>query len=151
MGLFSNISNAQYSEGGNYLKDGVFRLEIKKTILKKTRKGPMGFIVECGILESTNPAHIVGSEATWMVTDDKEPFLGNVKQFIATALEVEMAEINEEVAELIVGDEQPLKGKIVRASGINILTRKNTNFTKIKFIKDSAGAAGAAQAHADNK
>lgn len=151
MGLFSNISQAQFSEGGNYLKEGVFRLEVMKVILKKTRKGPMGFIAELRIVQSSNKLHEIGSDVTWMTLDSQEPFLGNVKQFIASVSDVEMNTVDEAAAEFVVDEAQPLKGLFVRASAVNITTQKGKAFTKVKFIPDSVGDAGADQAHSENK
>lgn len=152
MGLFSNIANAQYSEGGNYLKEGVFRLEILKVVLKKTRKGVDSYIVEFKVHESDNPAHRPGSEVTWLVGFDKEPAMGNVKQFIATACgTTDLSGVDEATAELTVSAEQPLTGKFVRASAVNITTKAGRPFTKVKFMLDSLSVAEMAAAHAANK
>lgn len=149
MGLFSKISEATYSEGGNYLQEGVFRLETLKIVSKMTRKGQSAFIAEFKVLESDNPKHRIGSQVTWMVTLDKEPALGNIKQFIATACgSDDLDQVDEATAELVCSDKQPLTGKVVRASGVNITTKAGRPFTKIKFILDQDGAPAAATVHA---
>lgn len=152
MGLFSKISEAKVSEGGNYLTAGVYRLEITKVITKLLRSNKHAFIVEFRVMESDNPKHRVGADVTWMVTFDKEPALGNIKQFIATACgSTDLDAVDEATAELVCVEEgenaQPLKGKFVRASAVDILTRRNTPFTRVKFILDSEGSANAAAAH----
>lgn len=150
MGMFSGISEAKYSEGGNYIKPGVFRLKVSKCIGKKLRTNKQAFIVEFNVIESDNAEHRVGSEVTWMVTMDKEPALGNIRQFIAAVMEVDIEEVNEEVAELVVGEDNPLASKIVRASAVNITTKAGKPFTKVKFLSDSIGDAGMKKAHAEN-
>lgn len=152
MGLFSKIADASFSEGGNYLKEGVFRLEITKVISKKLRTGKDAYIVEFRVHESDNTAHRVGSEATWMVTLDKEPALGNIRQFIATACgTTDLSGVDEATTELTVSAEQPLSGKFVRASGVNITTKAGRPFTKFKFMIDGTSVAEMAAAHAANK
>jgi hypothetical protein len=159
MGVFGKIGEAKYSEGGVYLKPGVFRLEIQKVKFQKTRKGQEAFLVEFLVLDSTNPEHPKGSAVTWMVTMDKEPAMGNVKQFIATAfhdklielkipVEGHMDAIDEATAELVISDQQPLTGKVVRASANNITTKAGRPFTKVKFLADAAGHDAAASSFA---
>jgi hypothetical protein len=143
MGIFGNISSATYSDGGVYLLPGVYRLKIKSCIYKKTRKGQDAFIVEFEVVESTNTERLPGSTCSWMVTMDKEPALGNIKQFIAEAVEQAMEAINEQIAEAVVAAQNPLAGRFVRCSAVNIKTKANRDFTKVKFIRDSAGKAAA--------
>lgn len=143
MGVFGGIKEAKFSEGGIYVLPGVYRVQITACKQIKTRTGKQAFIVECKILESTNPERLPGSQVTWMVTLDKEPALGNIKQFLAIALECGEDQITEEVCEFAVNEQaNPLKDRIVRCSAINIQTKANRPFTKCKFFGD-ADKAGA--------
>lgn len=149
MGVFGNIGNAKYSEGGVYLGPGVFRLEIVAVKVFKTRKGQQAFCAEFIVHESSNKDHQPGSTCSWMVTLDKEPAMGNIKQFIAAVYETDMDEVTEAVADMVTDEEKnPTKGMFVRASANQIKTRKGGDFTKVKFIFDSAGTAGATKQHA---
>jgi hypothetical protein len=143
MGLYSKIRESKYSEGGNYLQVGVFRLQINEVKSMRTRKGADAFLSVFKVLESTNTAHAVGSEVTWMVTLDKEPAMGNIKQFLASVFDVDMDDVDEAAAELAVGPQQPAKSRVVRASATNITTKAGRPFTKVKFFpdKDAHGAA----------
>jgi hypothetical protein len=143
MGIFGKIGEAQYSDGGVYLLPGVYRLEIKSCVYKRTRKGQDAFIVEFKIMESTNQERLPGSTCSWMVTMDKEPALGNIKQFIAETVEQDMAAINEQIAEAVVSAQNPLGGRFVRASAVNIKTKAGRDFTKVKYLRDSAGSKAA--------
>lgn len=147
MGVFGGIAGAKYSEGGVYLKPGVFRLEILAVKYIKTAPhsgSKDAFVVEFKVIESSNPDLLPGSLPSWMVTLDKAPALGNIKQFLTTAVEDATDEaITEAAVEYVVSPAQPLKGVIVRASAVNIKTKANRDFTKVKFVKDSAGAEGA--------
>jgi len=143
MGIFGKIGEATYSDGGVYLKAGVYRLELLSVISKRTRKGQDAFIAEFKVLDSTNPERLPGSVCSWMVTLDKEPALGNIKQFISEVMGCDMAQVNEQIAERVVASDNPLKSKIVRACAVDIKTKAGRDFTKVKFIRDSAGAAAA--------
>ena len=149
MGIFGNIKDAKYSDGGVYLKKGVFRLEILKVLYKKTRQGKDAFIAEFKVLESTNTELLSGCVCSWMVTLDKEPALGNIKQFLAEALAVNMEQITEQIVEAVIDEaKNPLAGKFVRAAAVDIMTKAGRPFTKVKFIRDAAGAAAAQEEHA---
>jgi len=143
MGLFGKINEAKYSEGGNYLKPGVYRLEIEAVKSLQTRTKKDAFVAEFKILESNNVDCAVGSLVSWMVTLDKEPALGNIKQFAQSVLAVTEDKITEEVIEFMVSETNPCKGKMVRACAVNIMTKANRPFTKVKFIVDGEGAAAA--------
>ena len=157
MGLYGKISEAKYSDGGVYLKKGVFRLEILKVLHKTTRQNKEAFIAEFKVLESTNTELLPGCVCSWMVTLDKEPALGNIKQFLSEAMStparsVDMSEIVEQIVEFVIAEtgpkSNPLKGTIVRAAAVDIMTKANRPFTKVKFIRDAAGAAAAQEEHA---
>ncbi len=151
MGLFGGIGEAKYSEGGVYLKPGVYRLQVIACKYLKTRTGKDAFVVECKILESTEPSLLPGGICSWMVTLDKEPALGNIKQFLQSILACDEGQIDETVVEAAIGPTNPLANRIVRASAVNIKTKANRDFTKVKFMTDSAeGAAAAAKDFADN-
>ena len=148
MGLFGKIGEAKYSEGGIYLLPGVYRLEIVAVKTLRTRTGKDGFVAEFKVLESSNAQRLPGSSCSWMVTFDKEPAMGNVKQFLATVLGAEMEQITEAVAEAACSEQNPLAGKIVRCSAVEITTKAQRQFTKVKFLKDETSLADIAKEHA---
>jgi hypothetical protein len=159
MGLFGKIGEAKFSEGGIYILPGVYLLEIQELKAIKTRTQKDAYVAEFKVLESTNPERLPGSTCSWMVTMDKEPAMGNIKQFLSAVLKVEMDAIDESVAEYSVNEvddpktnrvANPCKGKIVRCSAVNIKTKgKGADFTKCKYFQDT-DATGAAKDHAAN-
>jgi len=151
MGVFGGIDKAKYSEGGIYLLPGVYRLRVDAVKHIKTRTGKEAFVVEFCVLESSNAQRLPGSSVSWMVTFDKEPALGNVKQFVSTAANCEFDQVTEAVCEAVVSEKNPLKGANVRCSAVEIMTKANRPFTKVKFLADSIGADGAAKEHAGNR
>jgi hypothetical protein len=106
MGVFSGIENAKSTEGGNYLKPGVYDVEVVRLSTGKTRKGVDFFAADFKVLGSNNPDHRVGDIANWFVGFDKEPALGNVKAFAVACLSsegaVDPATITEKVMESLV-------------------------------------------------
>lgn len=143
MGVFGKIGEAKYSEGGNYLKPGVYRLKTNACKYIKTRTAKDAFVVEFEVLASNNPDCSVGSLVSWMVTLDKEPALGNIKQFAMSVLACDEDKITEQAIEFMVSEANPCKDKPVRACAVNIMTKANRPFTKVKFIVDAEGEAAA--------
>lgn len=133
MGLFENIENASISEGGNYLNDGDYLLEVDKVISKKTRKGPHAYIVELKVLESNQPKNRPGSKASYVTTNAQDMFLGNVKAFVAAVCDVDVSEVDEEAAEVTCNEKNPLKGKRVRDQVFTVKTKAGKDFSKHKW------------------
>lgn len=106
MGVFSGIENAKATEGGNYLKTGVYDLEVIRLSVGTTRKGVPFFAADFKVLGSNNPDHKPGEVVNWFVGFDKEPALGNVKAFAVACLSsegaVDPATITEKVMESLV-------------------------------------------------
>ena len=89
MGVFSGIENAKSTEGGNYLKPGVYDLEVIRLSVGTTRKGVPFFAADFKVLGSNNPDHNANEVVNWFVGFDKEPSLGNVKAFAVACLSSE--------------------------------------------------------------
>jgi hypothetical protein len=144
MGLFAGIKDAKVSQGGVYLKPGVFTTRIEACKSGKTRANVVFFVVELDILESNNSELPPGTRCSWMVTLDKEPALGNIKAFLAVATDSKEEEIDEAGVELVVSADNPLKDTIVRVSAVNIKTKAGTDFTKCTFLPADARESASA-------
>lgn len=133
MGLFSGMKDAQYSDGGVYLLDGNYVLEITELKSGTTRQDLNYFVAECKILQSTNPARKPGTVVSWFVGIKKDtPALADIKRFLAVCGEVEDTEVDDAAAEMSVSDEQPFAGRVLRAAATTITTKKNKrDFTKV--------------------
>jgi hypothetical protein len=142
---YGGISEAKYSEGGVYVLPGRYRFKVLGCKHITTRKKQEAFVVELEVMESTNVERPVGSLCSWMVTLDKEPALGNIKAFICVAVPCAEEQVNEQAVHLIIGEGQPLKNRIVRAVATNITTKAGRDFTKVKWLSDDVGDAGAAK------
>jgi hypothetical protein len=86
MGLFDGIDKARITEGGNYLKEGEFELEVTKALQGTTRKN-IGFMaVQMKVLGTSTDKHKIGEIVDWYNAADKEGFLGNAKEWAKACL-----------------------------------------------------------------
>lgn len=136
MGLFTGIDKASYSENGVFFVPGNYVVEILKCKSGTTRKKVDFFLAEARILQSSNPDRPVGSRATWFVSIILDTSaLGNIKNFIAVASDIDEKEVDDAGAEMVVSDAQPLNGTILRATAVNLKTRAGKDFTKVSWEK----------------
>ena len=91
MGLFSGIENAKATEGGNYLKPGLYDVEVVRLATGVTRKKVDFFAADLRVIGTNNPDHRPGEVVNWFVGMDKEPALGNIKAFAVACLSSEGA------------------------------------------------------------
>jgi hypothetical protein len=131
MGMFGKrISEAKPSQGGVYWLPGQYlvQLDMVKTIT--SRKGEDCFIVEGDNLESTNEERPAGSHCSQVIPMSQDSAPGNIKLFLAAALNVQEHEVTEEGAEACVTSDNPLHGRLVRLEVVNIKTRAGNDFSK---------------------
>lgn len=151
MGLYEGIHNAKYSEGGNYIKVGIYHLEIIEFKYKFTFKKQHTVLAKFKVLESSGEgADPVGSETTWMVNLAHAPALGNLAQFVQSVVNDYTTPVTEEIMEKLTnsdaskGPVNPMKGYKVRASVTQIITQgKKQPFNRAKFFPDNSGDAAA--------
>lgn len=166
MGVFSNIKKAKATKGGDYIQPGNYLFEIQRVKLQdnQTDENTKWFVVEVKVLEAqqTNDEvkpNAVGTEPAWLVEVPKNAdpeknqkaamALGNVKAFLESAfgaLAVASGEtppdeedIDGDFADAAVSEDNPLAGTRITANAFYKKTKKNTNFTRVKWgIPDSA-------------
>jgi hypothetical protein len=134
--MFDGIEGARVSEGGVYFKPGAFRARILAVKALKDRKQVGTFVVECELLESSEPSLPRGTVCSWVVKLDKEPALGNIKAFAAAATGVQPKEVTAKAIELIVSEGNPLKDVTMKVSASNIKTKSGSDFTKVTWQAD---------------
>ncbi len=134
MGMFKGIESAVVQEGGVYLEPGEYLLRVAACKEGTSRKGDEFFVAEFEVVESTNDLRPVGSRVSWMTMRRFDSFLSNVKGFVCAVAKEEADTIDEEAADLVVGDSQPLVGEEVRAQATEIETRTGRPFTRVRFF-----------------
>lgn len=134
MGMFGGIESAVTSEKLPHLNVGLYTLEIDGVKQIKSRKGKSYFVTEFRIIEASGPgANTQGSTASWMVDMGNDLALGNVRGFLAAAMDVPDKTITEPVADDAVSTKQPLKGFLVKAEASVIKTKEGKDFTLVRY------------------
>lgn len=150
MGIFDGIGGAQYFESGVYIRPGLYKAVVQKVKQFTTRKKVPAFVVELEVLESSNQKdHPLGTTMSWMVMLNQDAALGNVKHFISVASDTPMDDVTSKDAEDACGEGNPLEGVELRIMAVNIKTKADKDFTKVRFMSASMSAADAASAHAE--
>lgn len=153
MGLFSGITEAKEYSGGVYLTEGVYTdLEITAVKTIVTRKNEEMFCVEVLVHESTGPKAIMpGAKAAWMCAKKHDGFLGNVLSFMRPCAaekfqkDIKSGDIVEDDMVAAVSSENPYAGTHMKATAVNIKTRKGADFTKVEWSpKTFVGLSAAA-------
>jgi hypothetical protein len=136
MGLFSGIKAAKVSEGGDYIKAGVYpELEIQEFKSGKTRKGDDFVVAKVKVIKSSGPtASLPGAECDWMVMMKWDGSLGHLKGFLAAAVcDGKIEDVDDAGAEEAIGKDQPLKGLKIAATAHDVTTRAGGTYTKVKW------------------
>jgi hypothetical protein len=141
MGIFDNVTTtqvkeAQYFERGNFIRPGLYVVEVSKVKEGRMRapKNTGFFVAEMKVLETSEPKlHPVGSTMAWMATADKDAFLGNVKHFVSAAGNMGLEEVDVEMMKMAVSEENPLAGIVMRAEAVNVKTKADKDFTRVRF------------------
>lgn len=83
--LFSGMQNAPMFGRGNYMGEGLYKVEIQKVFVKKRFKGGNVFICEFKILESNNEKHKVGTTGSWCPKLELPNTFGDIKSLMFSA------------------------------------------------------------------
>lgn len=154
MGRFAGLAGIKTNQGGLYYLPGDYDVELDEVKLIKARKGTECFIISAKVLTSTNEERQPGCKPSQVMVlreDILETVMGNIKQFAGAVLGIEdpdsyEAEIDpsipddtveaatdrfwDEALELMISDEQPLKGMHIHLNCTNIQTKEKKDFTK---------------------
>lgn len=143
-GYFDDINTVPVSEGGVYLLQGSYLLEVQRVLLKDNRNGAKRFIVETKILESSNGERPAGIQASWIQKLDQDAAKPNIKRFIMAATGCKADEVTGPAVDSIVGVGNPLRGTKVRVQCEQVTTSKGAPFTKHRWMAVDGSIADAA-------
>ena len=153
MGLFTGIEDAKATQGGNYLKPGMYLCQILRISVGKTRKGVDFFAADLKVLGSNNETHGVGTVANWFVGFDKEPALANCKAFAKAVLsnalpagqEFDEATITEEVMDGLCADNgTAIVGQKIQVQVVLVPTKAGGTFSRHLWFSENTTALKAA-------
>ena len=141
---FQGLNNAQTFEKGVPLTPGLYTAEIKKVLAKTSRQSGDLLIVELGITETSNDAHPKGSKRSWIQKlQNPDVAFPAVLAWLYAASGVDHQK-DPAAAEQIRGaavdlmdkacsDGQPFTGRKVKIQVDQVMTKKNTPFTRYTF------------------
>ncbi len=141
MGDFDGIKDAKVNAGGNYVLPGQYPLLFINACKKITSQenGDKVFIVELDILDSLVEGRPKGMSMSWIVKLKHQPALGNIKGFLAEAMNVNVDNVDSAGADFAVSAENPLHGRLIRCDATDTITKKARKpFTKCKWSAISA-------------
>ena len=133
---YAGIREKSATREANYLMPGIYILLLEACEEGKTRNR-VGFnvfkfkvLADLGGNESNSRRtgaphrrHRPGESVGWMLTDDKDAFLPNLKQAVGIASEGDPDDVTEEDVEFAFGTEQPLAGKVLEVSAVHVLKK----------------------------
>ena len=147
MGIFDGLNTAKLYENGTYLSDDFNgKLRVEKILVKDTRAGFKGFIVECTVTETNNEKDSIGSKRSWFqkmnpaetawpaIKGFMYAMLGydysKDKEFITSTIEPQLDKLTDGA----ISDKQPFTGRIVAVQTQGITTKTNQkHFTRHNF------------------
>ncbi len=131
---FAGVGKAPLNFGGAYVLEGKHALKIKECkLVRSQQKNADMFIAVFNVIESSNPAMLVGSERSWAVNFQHPSALSNLKTFVVAALNCKEEDVDEATCSAIVHDSQPLRGVVLNCEGNTVKTKRGTDFTKMSW------------------
>jgi len=130
MGRFSGIKDAKWNPGGVYFEPGQFLVRVDTVKVIESRKKEEMFIVENTLLDSDHPKLKRGSSVSWVVLSSWDTYLGSIKHFVSVAQEIEMDDVDESGIEMVVSEDNPCSGTILKVEAKNVRKKDGGDFTK---------------------
>ena len=130
MGVFSKVTTASVNGGGIYFLAGSYKVSIAAVKSIVSRQGDNLFVIECDIVESDVSERRPNTKCSQVINLSKhESAPGNIKAFMAAALDESADNITENECERAVSDQNPLEGTIMRLVCATTKTKRGTDFT----------------------
>lgn len=158
MGIFSgqNLNQHRSAGGGVYFRPGTYTCRLLSSKVIEYGNGndkDTAFVAEFEVLEAQpvdDQSNKIGTRPSQFVkiSDAKfqETSLGNIADFMRAAIACRSAcegedevpnpadvEIDDDLADAIVGNDQPLVGTVMRVIAANVKTKAGNDFTKIRY------------------
>ena len=140
MGRFGNLGQAEISKGGVYFEQGAHLVEIKSVSYVEGRHDEF-FCIEAEVKETDSDMR-VGTVASQMIKMSLDSSAGNIKAFLAAALEVDdpknftpgdgqtVDQFWEQAAEEAIDQGNPMGGLLMHLRCETVQTKAGKPFTK---------------------
>lgn len=137
MGVFDGIENASAGYDSNYIRNGRYWARIGTVKVTQNFRREQFLAIELTVVhvldDDEGRGHKAGEDIVHLIKAQSDMFLGNVKQFVSSALGCGPDAVDKNAAEKIVSDEQPLAGIVLNVSGREITTKQGKPFTKVTY------------------
>jgi hypothetical protein len=135
MGFFDGIESAKVASDAQYVRPGVYELEVLETKTGKSPKDGRQFAVaEYKVLAAAPGSECkVGDKVSHMVMMVGLHWQGDIKAMVAAISGCPSKMVDAAGTELFFGPQQPARGKKVNARAWNTTTRGGKQFTKIRY------------------
>jgi hypothetical protein len=139
MGMFKGVESATpFGEGGVYLTDGRYLLQIDACKQIEASDGREFACIETVILRTTSTEKQLQPSCEASVMHKKNrSFLSNVAHFISQAMGIAFNEVDDDGCELAFSEENPLRGTVLRALAKTVKTAEGGDYTKVTFSAPS--------------
>lgn len=143
MGAYSKFQKATMSGGGfRYPKSGDHIVRVTSVKMGESRKGIEFFAVEAEVLHTTSTEADMtpGNRVDWSTHADKDPYEGNVLQFIGAAYNATETELKgmpgeefDNALDMLKGEEQAARGKILKMVCVDRVSKANNNYVATRW------------------
>lgn len=143
MGLFDGIDSTKPTRTTEYIKPGKYIAIIDGVKEGTSRKNDDFVVFNMTVLETLQQAtdeetgevlsHCAGDEITDMYMAKYDTFLPNIKAAVMAIFGCEESEVDAETCSKMTSNEQPMAGIAVSVTAKDIVTKKGTTFTKVKY------------------
>lgn len=145
--VFEGIENAEVQRDSEFIRPGryILRLDACRTGVTRKQIDYSLFSFTCvDVVDDTAASddpkgpHRVGDKVSWMIMKSWDGFLAAVKSAIVQMTGCSEDEVTSDNLQIIFGGDQPLAGNFYEVDARNIITKKNTTFTKVRVVRELA-------------
>jgi len=132
---FERTAAADPNQSSVYPVPGIYPvLMIDALKMIESRNNEDLFIAELEILDSQVEDRPAGTRMSWIVNFKHDSAPGNVKAFFCNAFGIPEEEVTAESMQYCCSAKNPARGRLVRLEATNVKTKRNTDFTKCKWL-----------------
>ena len=128
--------------GFRYPKSGDHVVKVTSVKLGTSRKGIEFFAVEAEILSTTSVDRDMspGNRVDWSTHADKDPYEGNVLQFVGAAYNASEMQLKsmsgdqfDEAMKLLVGEDQAAAGKVLKMVCVERVSKAGNTYVAVRW------------------
>lgn len=132
--IYDQVAESKPTEGGVYPKPGIYPLVFVDAVkMIRTRKKEDMFVAELCILNSECEIRPAGSRMSWCANFKHDAAAGNVKAFLAAAMNIPVDNVDADGMRFACSEKNPLHSRLLRLEASDITTEAGKPFTLCKW------------------